>query len=215
MVSLDGIPARMARLPLDARGYPVPKFVEWIDGKPDFRVMKAGHFAACIQRKLCWICGEPLGRWMCFVIGPTGSVHHVSSEPPSHRECGTFAVKTCPFLVFPNRQRDDHDLPVDATTAATTADNPGATALWVTDNYRTFNPPSGSETLFGGGVLFNIGPAREVEWWARGRRATREEVLASFDKGIAQLREDAKKHGAEAERSIEKRVTEAIRLVPA
>jgi hypothetical protein len=31
------MPARFARLPADERGYPVPKFVEWIDGKPDFR----------------------------------------------------------------------------------------------------------------------------------------------------------------------------------
>jgi hypothetical protein len=61
MIDLSEMPARMKRSRLDERGYPTPRFVEWINGKPDFRVMRSKHFADCINRKLCWICGEPLG----------------------------------------------------------------------------------------------------------------------------------------------------------
>jgi hypothetical protein len=34
---LTELPLRMRGLPLDERGYPVPWFVAWIDGKPEFR----------------------------------------------------------------------------------------------------------------------------------------------------------------------------------
>jgi hypothetical protein len=33
----DGMPESVGRLPVDHRGYPVPWFVAWIDGKPEFR----------------------------------------------------------------------------------------------------------------------------------------------------------------------------------
>jgi hypothetical protein len=62
------LPKRMLHLPLDTRGYPVPRFVEWIDGKPDFRVMNGQYYAACCKRNLCWICGEPLGRWRAHTV---------------------------------------------------------------------------------------------------------------------------------------------------
>jgi hypothetical protein len=159
------LPKRMLRLPLDSRGYPVPRFVEWIDGKPDFRVMNGKHFAACINRKVCWICGEPLGRWKAFVIGPMCSVNRVSSEPPSHRECATFAVKTCPFLTRPQRRRDDRDLPEHKKPAGIMLEhNPGAVLLWVTEGYKVQRTR--------GGILFYIGEPREVEWWAHKRAAT-------------------------------------------
>jgi len=63
VVKLTALPTRMVHLPVDERGYPVPRFVEWIDGKPDFRVMNSQHYAACVNRNVCRICGEPLGRW--------------------------------------------------------------------------------------------------------------------------------------------------------
>ena len=55
------LPDRMKALPVDKRGYPVPKFVEWIDGEPDFRVVSPSHMARCFRHHRCWICGEPLG----------------------------------------------------------------------------------------------------------------------------------------------------------
>ncbi len=49
---LSDIPRRMRRLTLDEAGRPVPRFVQWIDGKPDFRVMSHEHMAAAIKHRL-------------------------------------------------------------------------------------------------------------------------------------------------------------------
>ena len=49
------------------------------------------------RRKICFLCGEPLGRFAAFVIGPMGSsINRVSSEPPAHRDCAEYAVRACP-----------------------------------------------------------------------------------------------------------------------
>ena len=37
---LEALPARLHFLPVDERGYPVPWFVAWRDGKPEFRAME-------------------------------------------------------------------------------------------------------------------------------------------------------------------------------
>ena len=63
-------PDRIKRLPVDHRGFPVPYFVVWIDGKPDFRLVMPGRLGECFKNKICWICGEPLGRFLAFAIGP-------------------------------------------------------------------------------------------------------------------------------------------------
>lgn len=208
MVDLTGLPDRMKRLPVDHRGYPVPKFVEWIDDKPDFRVMSSSHLVNCVKRKLCWVCGEMLGRWKCFVIGPMCSVNRISAEPPSHRECATFSVKVCPFLTVPHRRRDDRDLPEDHWVAGKSIEhNPGATLIWVTESYEIVRD--------GAGVLFQIGEPHEVEWWARGRHATREEVMSAFDKGLPFLRAAAEKGGPGDVALMEEMLAKAMPLVPA
>ena len=204
-VTLTEIPARIRLLARDERGYPVPRFVEWIDGKPDFRIMSRDHMRRCIRTRACWICGQPLGRWMSFVIGPMCSVNRISSEPPSHRDCATFAVRNCPFLTHPNRRRDDRDLPEHKSPGGIMLEhNPGVSLLWVTDSYKIERA---------GGILFEIGEPREVEWWAHGRHATRAEVLAAFDKGLPFLREHA--HGPAETTLLDREIARAMPLVPA
>lgn len=208
MPDLRELPDRMKRLPLDHRGYPVPKFVEWIDGKPDFRVMSPKHLVKCISRKLCWVCGEPMGRFMCFIIGPMCSVNRVSAEPPSHLECARFSVKVCPFLSVPHRRRNDVDMPEGGHVAGVMiAHNPGATLLWITERYKTFRDGNG-------GILFNIGEPYAIEWWSRGRSATRAEVQAAFDKGLPLLRAEAEKDGPSGVAEMEKMVAKALPLLP-
>src|SRR5215467_7036859 len=103
------MPLRFHKLPISENGFPVPKFVSFIDGKPDFRVVDGRYVLEAIKRRLCWLCGETLGRYMSFVIGPMCAVNRVSSEPPSHFECAQFAVQACPFLTQPRRPRNVHD----------------------------------------------------------------------------------------------------------
>ena len=99
------IPDRILRLPVE-RGYPVPFFVDRVDGHYDFRVADARKLKLCVMKKLCWICGEPLGRNLTFAIGPMCAINRISAEPPSHRECAEWSARACPFLIFKEPERN-------------------------------------------------------------------------------------------------------------
>lgn len=212
---LPPLPERMRGLPIDARGYPVPRFVEWIDGKPDFRVMSSAHFRDCLKFEWCWLCGEKLGRARAFVIGPMCSVNRVSSEPPSHRECAIFAATACPFLTMPKAVRREANLPETGRTPAgcSIARNPGVALVWVTKTgkpFRTSTTAAGSRP----GILFDVGEPLEVLWLAEGRPATRAEVLASIDSGFPELERIANLDGPAAAEELLGLRAKALELVP-
>src|SRR5262245_54991717 len=109
---LPPLPSRIAGLPIDPeRGYPVPWFVAWHDGKPEFRTADGRKFRQAIRDRLCWVCGQPLGRHLVFVIGPMCTVNRVTVEPPCHLDCAEFSVRACPFLSKPQMTRRENDLP--------------------------------------------------------------------------------------------------------
>ena len=133
MISAE-IPDRMKSLPKDNRGFPVPWFVAWVDGKPDFRCVAEGKIEQSLKRGLCWICGQPLGRYKTFVTGPLCAVYGTAAEPPAHRDCGRFSAVTCPFLIRPRMRRNPKDLASDAPHPAgqMIERNPGIVLLWTT-----------------------------------------------------------------------------------
>lgn len=178
---LPPLPATMRRLPVDHRGYPVPWFVAWIDGKPDFRVVDSAKFRPAIKQRLCWLCGSPLGAHFAFVIGPMCGITRTISEPPSHVDCAMFSAQACPFLALPKAKRRESNMPdgVKDAPGVGLKRNPGAVAVWVTDSYRPFKAPNGQ--------LFEIGKPKKVHWYAEGRSASRSEVLASVESGIPLL----------------------------
>jgi hypothetical protein len=184
-------PPRMRKLPVDERGFPVPKFVEWIDGKPDFRVMNADHYRDALKRDLCWICGEKLGVNKVFVIGPMCCINRISAEPPSHRDCALFAARACPFLSRPLAHRRTRDQPDQHRKPAgiMLERNPGVTCLWTTRTYRVEAAP--------GGVLLRIGPPESVEFFAHGRDATSAEIDRSVETGLPVLERLARQDGPE------------------
>jgi hypothetical protein len=194
---------------VDERGYPVPKFVHWIDGKPDFRVVDVYYFKRAVEQRLCWICGERLGRHMAFVLGPMCSINRINSEPPSHLDCARFAVQACPFMVHPERKRNEMDLPEEGIKPAgiMIARNPGAIVIWVTESYKPFKAPNG--------ILFHVGEPTSLEWYARGRKATREEVMESINTGLPFLRNVAEMEGPDAVAEFKQQVERGLQLVPA
>src|SRR5262245_33948180 len=111
------IPPKMARRPISNKGFPVPYFVTHRDpdGNFDFRCIEFATIVNCIKKKLCWLCGEPLGQYMAFVIGPMCAFNRISSEPPSHRDCAEYAIKACPHLSHPNAKRNAKDMPMPVT----------------------------------------------------------------------------------------------------
>jgi hypothetical protein len=175
------IPVRMAALPVDERGYPVPWFVQWIEGKPEFRVMDRTKFRSAIRERLCWVCGGRLGVNFTFVTGPMCGINRTTAEPPSHRECALWSARNCPFLSNPKMVRREDGLSVEireSVAGISISRNPGVTMLWHARNYDTFNM---------NGVLIQMGEPESVDWLTCGRKATRAEVLESIESGIPTL----------------------------
>lgn len=184
-MSADLLPPTMANLPRDPNRprFVVPWFVEWIDGKPDFRVADSRKIPQAVRMNLCWLCGKPLGAYKAFVIGPMCAVNRVSAEPPSHLNCAEYAVKVCPFLTEPHMRRNEKNLPVGAVDPAGVmiSRNPGAMVIWVAKKYELMRVDNG--------VLFGLGDPVDLYWFAEGRQATRSEVMASIESGLPILRE--------------------------
>lgn len=195
------MPARIARLPKDRRGYPIPYFVEdpaKTGGEPDFRVMNPPHFAKCVRHNYCWICGQPMGANKAFVVGPMCCVNLISSEPPSHRDCAQYAAQVCPFLSIPSAKRREKGLE-DANDAPglMIKRNPGVTAIWMTKTYEIMRLPNG--------YLLQMGEPSEIEFWCRGRKATREEVDEATVTGYPSLLNVAEQEGPEALKDLAKK----------
>lgn len=209
---LPPLPDRMRRLPVDARGYPVPWFVAWVDGVPDFRVVDGPKLPRAINEKRCWLCGEPLGRFGAFVIGPMCALNRTTSEPPCHRECALFAVVACPFLTRPNAQRREANLPDGFTEPAgeMLRRNPGVSLVWMTRSWFWFRADNG--------ILCEVGAPTEALWFAEGRAATRDEIEKSIETGLPLLLADAPTDLHEREQGlafIAQRLAETRKLMPA
>lgn len=195
---LIGMTERIAALPRDSRGFPIPKFVRWFDGEPDFRVMDNHHLVACINHGKCWICGEQLGAYKAFTIGPMCCINRVSAEPPSHYECALFAVYNCPFLSRPLAKRGDlSDIKEPTSTAGYMIErNPGVACIWITRSFKWFRE--------GTGVLFKLGDPERCEFFAKGRRAYLHEIDDSVRTGLPILEKAAQSEGPVAMKEFER-----------
>lgn len=206
-------PPQIATLPLDKRGFPVPWFVPWFDGAPEFRAVEPARIVEAERGKICWVCGRKRQGLHAFVIGPMCAVNRISAEPPSHLTCARFAVKACPFLSKPLAKRADiSDLQHQAPAGIMIERNPGVTLIWGTQTYRAENhakrgqPPS---------YLFRIGAPVKIEWYAYGRTATREEIVESIESGLPRLREVAELDGQAGIDELRRQIVRAVKLVPA
>jgi hypothetical protein len=188
------MPQRMRALPITSEGWPQLWFAGITrEGVPDLRTADPCKRVLAVKRKLCWLCGQPLGARMVFVLGPMCAVTRTTSEPPCHRDCAEFAAVACPFLSRPKMRRNVVDLPEGYEPPPGTGihRNPGACALWVCRDYLTFDikPRSGHESDW----LICVGDPEEVAWYAEGRQATRQEILTSIDSGLPLLEAEARR----------------------
>lgn len=217
MRQFDFLPDAIKVLPRDKRGFPVPAFAEWIDGEPDFRVVKAGWRENCVNRRLCWICGCRLGDRKWFVTGPMCTVTRTTSEPPCHAQCAEFAVRVCPFLSMPLAKRNERGLPEERFIPGDHIDrNPGVACVWETTSFRPFHAGvfgnvEGPRAMRGNNWLIEMGDPVKVTAWAQGRPATRAELIQSIETGLPRLAEAAEKEGHEAQMEL-RRVVSAYRV---
>jgi len=205
---LPPLPARMRRLPIE-RGYPVPWFVDMVDGHYDFRIQDGRKRARALIEHRCWLCGDFIGVYLAFVIGPMCAVNQISSEPPSHRECAEYAVRACPFLTLQEPERRTNRLPdevVDAPGCPINR-NPGVALVWITKQMYPF-PCDGD-------YLVKMGEPDSISFWHKGRPATRAEILESIETGLPILREAAAKDGPIALAKLAEGTARALALLPA
>lgn len=104
------IPKELAHLKIDKRGYPVPYFVSWVDGEPEFRFMDAHRVKMIIERKVCHICGLKLPKdYFYFISGPIGLQNRISSDAAMHKVCAEFSLRACPHLYLQKSERREND----------------------------------------------------------------------------------------------------------
>lgn len=225
-LSIGDMPESIRRRPVDARGFPIPFFVDYLpDGTPEFRAADPEKHRICLRESRCWVCGDPLHRsrlgfrsTIAFVIGPMCAVNRISSEPPSHPDCSEWSARNCPFLARPHMRRRQDELINDAAFAdrapgLAITRNPGVALVWYTNEFRVERVANGR--------LYQIGePTRPLTWWAEGRPATRAEVLHSIETGLPFLRrscdeEATPERRAAATEKLDLMVAAALRLIPA
>lgn len=204
---LPPVPNRLRRLPIQ-KGYPVPWFVSKINGVYDFRVAEQEKMLQAIYEKLCWTCGDKMGTHVVFTIGPMCSVNRISAEPPSHLECAEFGVRACPFLNQTQVKRRETNMPEEsvAPPGVFIQRQPGVILTWVTKSYEVLQVEHG--------FMFSLGKPYSVKWWRDGRRATKSEIMDSFELGYPSLLDDAKSDGYEATKQIELGYKKAMELIP-
>lgn len=213
-LELVPMPGRIARLPRNPVGYPIPWFVADLDdGTRDFRIASGDKQVRAVREKLCWVCGDRVGQYVSFTIGPMCAVNRVSGEPPAHRDCAEYSAKVCPFLANPSMKRRPVGERADTIPAAgeMIERNPGVTLVWTTRSFRPFRPTMGHD-----GLLFELGEPTHVGWWCGARAATRAEVLASIDAGLPALREACQKDAdpQDSLRYLQTQVDLAMQFVP-
>lgn len=208
--NLPPLPDRMRTLPVDERGYPIPWFVDTNPetGKRDFRIADGEKRVRAVNHRLCWLCGEKVGRNIAFVIGPMCAVNRNTSEPGCHLACAEFVVQACPFLMLPAAQYRTASLPgaVEQPPHGLPG-NPGACCIWITETYRPYRVEHS--------WLIRVGDPVAVSWWAEGKPATRQAILDSFERRLPLLADMAREQGPEAEAHLRELVASTMLLLPA
>lgn len=79
-------------------GMPVPAFIKWVDGKPNFRQIDEQQYMRHYQYRLCAICGTKLGLSCYWLGGEACMASHEFINGAMHRECAELSIRWCPFL---------------------------------------------------------------------------------------------------------------------
>jgi len=199
----------MRALPVDERGIPVPWFVDWVAGKPDFRVVDGRKLVEGWKRDLCWICGKQLYAFRAWVVGPVSMINRCTGEPPAHLECARTALTQCPFLSNPHMKRNRDALPAHGSGGGELIErNSGLSSAWITKGRggELFNP--------GNGPLFRIFEPQKVEWFYRGAAAADDDIRIEFEEAAQSLRDSDRRYGPAALSNLESRIRACARWLP-
>lgn len=138
------IPKQMQTLPLTDGGYLKPWFVK----ADDFRVTDGDKAWLSVSKKACWICGNPFDTPVYAMVGDAMSaVIRIYREPPCHKECAEYAMRVCPFILYPNAKRREAGLDYEDTldhsnedaAVMVKPDNPGEYFVLMVSDF-TYHP---------------------------------------------------------------------------
>jgi hypothetical protein len=175
-------PDRIARLPKDRRGYPIPwNVLRGVDDAPVFTVNDDRKHREALRRGLCPICGERLGRWKWFVGGPRSAFdpHGWYFDLPGHHECIQFALATCPYLATPRYLGrvdvpDPSKLPPEARILLDETMIPSRPDLFVAVASQFIEV---QERALLAPYVRPMRPALAYEYWRHGRQVSKSEAL--------------------------------------
>ncbi len=157
------MPTGVSLLKKDDRGFPIPYFAAYIDGKPDFRVIDPDHHRRCIDYKLCGICGYHFGgKPAAFVGGPKSIESHLFLDAPLHEECATYALRVCPYLAAPTFRT--HHVYIDGAVELKPPgqQRPDTFFMGISDRFRPIETPKH--------IVVQAGEWMRTEKWKQGTR---------------------------------------------
>lgn len=106
------MPSRIAMLPKTKHGIPIP-YVVLVDkfGEAHFRVNNEEKNFECMFKRKCHICGQALLGENWFIGGHLSAFHErgAFNDGPTHKDCGLFALKVCPYLANNNYKASTSD----------------------------------------------------------------------------------------------------------
>src|SRR5580698_3537358 len=99
------IPDRVAALPRDERGYPIPaSFYVDPNGTANFRVLDREKWSKLVRNHCCGICGQEIVGNVWFIGGNQCVKYRMFTDAAMHQECAEYAAAVCPFIALPNMQ---------------------------------------------------------------------------------------------------------------
>lgn len=180
------IPGKMMTLRRLPSGMPVPKFATWKDGVPDLAVMNPEYFRRALTGRLCWICGNKLGRFAAFVGGPKSAASGHYTEAPCHKECAEFAAQVCPYIVTGKNMRRAVSAEVcEMLETGGDPNNPEVFGITISDDW-SFDRST---------MLFSLRNVVEILWWKHGRPASKDEACRAAVLGHAAVVAIAEQQG--------------------
>jgi hypothetical protein len=163
-LSAISMPPRVAALPRDTRGYPVPHSILFdTHGVPDFRVIDVPKWLRAARNRCCGLCGEPLGVRVAFVGGPLAMEHRLFTDLPSHLDCAIYAMQTCPFLAAPKFAYSRHLPTGTKVNEHITTERPERFGIGIARGYAL-------RRIEGDHLVLHAQPFERIEWWVHGKR---------------------------------------------
>lgn len=113
------MPGLIARLPRDARGFPVPAHIYrppgWKSGETlDMRIMDPDRHHQLAKARQCAVCGGNLYAKMWFIGGPMCLLNRIFGDGGMHSLCAAYAFQVCPLLAREGAQYNDRPSTADS-----------------------------------------------------------------------------------------------------